>query len=529
MNRIGIIFGAGLFLLGSLAGIGITFLMTSGENQGAPGDGASTSSEPRILYWVAPMDPNFRSDSPGRSPMGMELIPVYEGEEGSDDGNYVEINPAVINNIGVRTARVHRQSFSQTVNAVGYVRLVDDLTSVVDVRSEGWIENLPVAAIGDQVEAGSLLFSIYAPDIATAQSEYLQAVRTGRQALIDASASRLTALGMTRGQIQALARRGSPATQTSILSPRTGIVTELAVREGAFVRPGNHIMTIADLSEVWVIVDVFEDRIAQIEPGQSVRITTGAQRGREWIGEVEYIYPTVDPQSRTVPVRIRLNNDDLSLRPDTYVNAVLESAPRSNVLMVPREAVIRTGQSERVIIHDGEGRFQPAGIVTGAESGGMVEILSGIGEGELVVVSSQFLIDSEASLQGVMLRMSPPGEIAGSGHQTDPSVRDEPIDGVGVVDSLMAGHGMIDITHEPIEALDWPTMSMSFLTLDGVSLDTISVGDRVRFALQQDGGNWRISAIATLEDEAIDHSAHQMPPDEAEAEADPHADHGDHQ
>jgi membrane fusion protein, copper/silver efflux system len=190
--------------------------------------------------------------------------------------------------------------------------------------------------------------------------------------------------------------------------------------------------------------------------------------------------------------------------------------------------VIRTGQSERVIIHDGEGRFQPARIVTGAESGGMVEILSGIGEGELVVVSSQFLIDSEASLQGVMLRMSPPGEIAGSGHQTDPSLGDEPINGVGVVDSLMAGHGMIDITHEPIEALDWPTMSMSFLTLDGVSLDAISVGDRVRFSLRQDEGNWRISTIATLEDDALDHSGHQMPADEAE-DVDPHAGHGDHQ
>lgn len=529
MNRNGIIFGAGLFLLGSLAGIGITLLTNSGGNQGASDDEMGTNTEPRILYWVAPMDPNFRSDEPGRSPMGMELIPVYEGEEASGDGNYVEINPAVINNIGVRTARVHRQPFSQAVNTVGYVRLVDDLTSVVDVRSEGWIESLPVAAIGDQVEAGDLLFSIYAPEIATAQSEYLQAVRTGRQALIDASASRLTALGMSRGQIQALARRGSPSTQTSILSPRAGVVTELTVREGAFVRPGDHIMTIADLTVVWVIVDVFEDRIAQIEPGQSVRITTGAQRGREWIGEVEYLYPTVDAQSRTIPVRIRLDNADLSLRPDTYVNAVIEAQPRSNVLMVPREAVIRTGQSERVIIHDGEGRFQPAQVVTGAESDGMVEIISGLAEGELVVVSSQFLIDSEASLQGVMLRMSPPGEISGSGHQTDPSERDDPVAGVGVVDSLMAGHGMIDITHEPITALDWPTMSMSFLTLDGVSLDGIAVGDRVAFSLSQEGSNWRISAIATLEDDAMDRGAHPMPPDEAEAEPDPRAGHGDHQ
>ncbi len=516
MNRSWLIIGAGLFLLGLLVGIGFTLLTISGGNQGASDGEASASSEPRILYWVAPMDPNFRRDEPGLSPMGMELIPVYEGEASADGGNYVEINPAVINNIGVRTARVHRQTFSHTVNAVGYVRLVDDLTSVVDVRSEGWIENLPVAAIGDQVAAGDLLFSIYAPDIATAQSEYLQAVRTGRQALIDASAARLMALGMSREQIQALARRGSPAMQTRILSPRTGIVTALSVREGAFVQPGNHIMTIADLTEVWVIVDVFEDRIAQIEPGQSVSITTGARRGREWIGEVEYIYPTVDEQSRTIPVRIRLGNDDLSLRPGTYVNALIEAEPRSNVLMVPREAVIRTGRSERVIIQDGEGRFRPAQIVTGAESGGMVEILSGLTEGERVVVSSQFLIDSEASLQGVMLRMSPPGEISGSGHQTDPSIRALAVEGVGVADSVMAGHGMIDITHEPITALGWPTMSMSFLTLDGVLLDGISAGDRVTFSLSQEGGNWRISAIATIEDDAMDHDAHQMPADETE-------------
>lgn len=542
MKRTWLLFGAAVFLLGSVAGIGATILMTSGDNQGAPGGGSGASEEPRILYWVAPMDPNFRSDQPGQSPMGMDLIPVYEGEEGSDDGSHVEINPAIINNIGVRTARVHRQSFSQTVNAVGYVRLVDELTSVVDVRSEGWIENLPVAAIGDQVEAGDLLFAIYAPDIATAQSEYLQAVRSGREALINASASRLTALGMSRGQIEALARRGSPPSRTSILSPRTGIVTELEVREGAFVRPGDPVMTIADLSEVWVFVDVFEDRIAQIEPGQSVRITSGAQSGRVWIGEVEYIYPTVDAQSRTIPVRIRLANDDLSLRPGTYVNAVIESDPRSNVLMVPREAVIRTGQSERVIIHDGDGRFQPARIVAGAESDGMVEILSGITEGELVVVSGQFLIDSEASLRGVMLRMSPPGEIPGSGHQTDPSERPMRADGVGIVNSVMAGHGMIDITHEPIAALDWPAMSMSFLTFEGVPLDEISAGDSVRFALTQEDGDWRISAIerveARLEENehddglgngATDRSLHEAPADTDEPVSDRDAGHGDDQ
>jgi len=499
MNRSWIVYAALLVLLGALGGAGLAIMLGLGGEQTLSGSESSPGNEPRILYWVAPMDPGYRRDEPGLSPMGMELIPVYEDGDSADNDTYVRINPSVINNIGVRTARVHRQAFSQTVNAVGYVRLVDELTSVVDVRSEGWIERLPVAAVGDEVEAGSLLFSLYAPGIATAQSEYLQAVRTGRQAMIDASVARLQALGMTRGQVQALARRGTAAALTGVIAPQAGIVTELSVREGAFVRPGDPVMTIADLSEIWVITDVFEDRIAQIEPGNVVRISTSAQPGREWTGQVEYIYPAVDPQSRTIPVRIRLENADLGLRPGAYVNAVIEADPRTNVLMVPREAVIRTGQSERVIIYDGDGRFRPARIVTGGESGGMVEILSGLVEGELVVVSSQFLIDSEASLQGVMLRMSPPGEIGGSGHQTDPSLASVPVEGTGIVNSLMAGHGMIDITHDPIAALSWPAMTMSFLTIEGLSLDGITAGDRVQFSLIEDGGNWRISAIDSLE------------------------------
>ncbi|MBI1236555.1 MAG: efflux RND transporter periplasmic adaptor subunit [Alphaproteobacteria bacterium] len=489
-------------LLGAALGA-VAMLFVRADTSAGTGQG----EERRILYWVAPMDPNFRRNEPGRSPMGMELVPVYEGEEPEGSSSFVEIDPRVVNNIGVRTARAQRAEFALTFAAVGYVQPIDENTSVVDVRAPGWIESLRVAAVGDQVALGDALFSIYAPEIATAQSEYLQALRSGRQAMIDASASRLRALGLTQGQIDALAQRGRATLQTSQFSPRSGIVTEMSVREGAYVQPGDQIMTIADLSDIWVRVDVFEDRIANISAGDTVRISTDAQPGRIWTGAVEYIYPTVDPVSRTISVRVRLENADFSLRPGMFVSARIDASPRTGVLTVPREAIIRSGQSDRVIISVGEGRFRPVRIVTGAEANDRVEILSGLEDGENVVVSGQFLIDSEASLQGVMLRMAPPGETAGPAAPSDLPPSPPIAEGTGIVDSLMPGHGMIDISHDPIEALGWPAMSMSFRTLDAVSLDNIAAGDRVRFSLTQSDGNWRISVIEAADAHQVDHES----------------------
>ena len=197
------------YLLGAaLVGAGLTVGFFSASFLNADGSGSSDSTEPRVLYWQAPMDPSFRSDTPGKSPMGMDLIPVYEGEEADPDGA-VLISPAVENNIGVRTAQVARADFYHTVSSVGYVRPDEDQTSVVDVRAEGWIEELPVAAVGDVVSAGDLLFRMYSPEIATAQAEYLQALRIGRDTLTSASRSRLMALGVTRDQISRIARTGN--------------------------------------------------------------------------------------------------------------------------------------------------------------------------------------------------------------------------------------------------------------------------------------------------------------------------------
>ena len=479
------------YLLGAaLVSAGLTIGFISANILGGENSSGSDSAERRVLYWQAPMDPSFRSDSPGKSPMGMDLIPVYEGEEADPDGAIL-ISPAVENNIGVRTAQVARADFFHAVSSVGYVRPDEDQTSVVDVRAEGWIEDLPVAAVGDVVSAGDLLFRMYSPEIATAQAEYIQARRIGRDVLISAAQSRLVALGVTRDQINRIARTGNADELVEVRASQDGVVIALEVREGSYVRPGAQLMTISDLSSVWILVDVFEDDALMVSPGQDVHIRSTADPSRTWHGVVEYVYPTVDPQSRSVPVRIRSANEDGALRPETYVNVTIDTEPHVQALTIPREAVIRSGQSDRVIVAEGEGRYRPARIETGMESDGRIEILSGLLEGERIVVSSQFLIDSEASLQGAALRMSPPGAIdEAEGTQVQQA------EGRGVIVSLMAGHGMIDLEHEPIEALGWPAMSMSFLTLDGVDLSEFAVGQSVMFDLQRnEDGEWRISAI----------------------------------
>jgi len=495
MNMRNLIAGAALLASGALLGAAGAFFLAP-ISDGPAGDG-----EPEILYWVAPMDPSYRRDEPGKSPMGMDLVPVYAGEEpgGAEEG-VVRIDPTVANNIGVRTAGVEQGVLSQRIETVGYVRPVEELTSVVDVRDEGWIEHLPVAAVGDVVERGDLLFSMYAPAILTAQSEFLQARRLGREALIESARARLVAVGMTQGQIEAVARSGEPSRLTEVRADQDGTVLEIGVREGQHVRPGARLMTIADLSEVWVVADLFQDEVHAVSPGQSVSMRTPDQPGRVWEGEVEYVYPTVDPDSRSVPVRMRFENPERTLRPNSYVNVTIEAAPRRNVIHIPREALIRTSQSDRVILALGDGRYRPARVVPGIESGGRVEIIEGLALGERVVVSAQFLIDSEASLQGAMLRLTPPEDVREPEEPAEP----EAVQGTGTVEAIMVDEGMTRLAHDPIPAIGWPEMVMGFEVADSLDLGQLSPGDRVEFEMVDTAdGAWIITAIAPMGEDAI--------------------------
>ncbi len=402
------------------------------------GDGKTATKERRILYWVAPMDPTYRSDKPGKSPMGMDLIPVYEGEE-PPDKTAVRIDPAVVQNLGVRTGIVERVTLHRRIESVGMVTPDENLLGHLHVRAAGWIERLHVKAAGERVKKGQLLLELYSPDLVDAQVQYLQALSIGQQSLIRAAEERLKALGMGARQIRRLAKRRRPDEWVRISAPQDGYLVALNVAEGMYVTPQTTIMSIADLKRVWVLVDVFEDQAPWVRKGDRAEITLAYLPGRRFSSKVDYVYPTVDPKSRTVKVRLVFANPDEALKPDMYAFATLHTAPKAHALVIPREALIRTGRNERVILALGDGRFRPARVVSGVESGEKIEILEGLREGERVVTSAQFLIDSEASLAGTILRMSPDAD-GMSDH--DMSGIETPPAGGGAGTGDHAGHDM---------------------------------------------------------------------------------------
>lgn len=416
----------GVAVAAVLTGIGLVWwLADTGSQRSAVESSAGGTRE--ILYWVAPMDPDYRRDKPGKSPMGMDLVPVYADEAGAaDDQPSLRINSTVINNIGVKTAPVERGTLYRQIETVGFIAPDANRIEHVHVRTEGWIEQLEADTEGDRVEAGQLLFRVYSPALVSAQDEYLQALRSAQAALIRAAGSRLVALGMRSDQIDALKTRRAVRQLFDVRAPIDGFVMELNVRQGMFVQPGTTIMSLADLSKIWVDVDVFENQIDWVEAGQTAHMKLSYAPEREWTGEVDYVYPTVRPESRTARVRLAFDNPDLALKPNMYAEVTIDGAPRHNVVQVPSQAVIRAGNGERVILSLGEGRFRPARVRAGLESEGRVEIVEGLAEGEKVVVSSQFLIDSEASLDASLLRLL--DETPEQSHGTD-AHRHEPNDG----------------------------------------------------------------------------------------------------
>ena len=396
----------GVAVAAVLTGIGLGWwLADTGSQRSAAQSSARDTRE--ILYWAAPMDPNYRRDKPGKSPLGMDLVPVYADEAGAaDEQPSIRINPTVINNIGVKTAPAERGTLHRQIETIGFIAPDANRIEHIHVRAEGWIEQLEADTEGDRIKAGQRLFRIYSPALVSAQDEYLQALRSGQATLIRAAGTRLRALGMRADQLETLKSRGEALQLFDVRSPIDGYVMELNVRQGMFVQPGTTIMSLADLSTVWVDVSVFETQIDWVEAGQAARMRLAFAPDREWLGEVDYVYPTIRPESRTARVRLAFDNPDLALKPNMYAKVAIDGAPRRDVVHVPSQAVIRAGGNERVILALGDGHFRPARVRTGLESGGRVEIAAGLAAGEKIVISSQFLIDSEASLDASLLRMS---------------------------------------------------------------------------------------------------------------------------
>lgn len=369
--------------------------------------------EKEVLYWVAPMDANYRRDKPGKSPMGMALVPFYAG--GSDDGSSVTISPAVMQNLGVRTQKAELTQLWRGIDTVGYVGYDKSKISHIHLRTEGWIDKLAVESEGDHIKKGDFLFDIYSPKLVNAQEEMLTALSSGNKGLIRASKERLSALGISALQIKELEKTKKVKQHISTYASQSGVVSSLPVREGMFVSPSQKVMTLSDLSSVWLTAEVFERQSQWIEVGQSAEVSLSFLPGKTWQGVVDHIHPSLDPKTRTLKVRLHFDNPGEQLKPNMYTNVKIYGGAKKNIVVIPLEALIRTGREQRVIIALGEGKFEARQVNAGMESGAFVEILKGIKPGEEIVVSGQFLIDSEASARASFARMEEPDTMGMSG------------------------------------------------------------------------------------------------------------------
>lgn len=456
-------------------------------------DGAAGPEGPKVLYWVAPMDPNFRRDEPGKSPMGMDLVPVYEGEEPAGNPAEVRLSPLEIAAIGVRTAVARVEPVARRIETVGFVGYDEHRTSHIHTRVEGWIDRLSVRAVGDRAARGDLLFTLYAPEITVASSELLRAERRADAAEIARTRLKLRNYGVTDAQIDEMAAAGEPAQFLRVHAPRDGVVTALAAADGMFLKPETRAMTLADLSSVWLLVDVFErDAGLVTETGWRVRARFEHLPGRTFEGEIDYVYPELDARTRTLPVRLRFDNREGLLRPNMFGAATLEPEAAREAVTVPGEAVIRTGRAERVILKTGEGTFLPRLVTTGPGgdfgAGGRTEIVQGLAPGEEVVASAQFLIDSESALGAGLARLAP--------------TEAEPAHGTGVLAAVDAARRSVAIRHREIDALGWPALETRFAARADVALDGLEPGAEVEFSVVR-GADGLLALTALGADDGI--------------------------
>ena len=385
--------------------IGIFIGRSMDSSSGMSGDSGS-SAEREVLYWVAPMDANYRRDEPGKSPMGMDLVPVYADEVGGQPG-VVKIDPTIVNNLGVRTVRAERGELSRRIETVGYVGYDEDTVQHVHTRVEGWIEKLVTKASGDPVEKGQLLFELYSPTLVNAQEEYLVALRSSNKLLLKASRERLASLGVTSSEITRLDKERKIRRLIRVYAETDGVIAHLGVREGIFVTPATEIMSVAKLDTIWVIAEVFERQAAWVKAGQSAKVELDYLPGEVWDGTVDYVYPELDPKTRTLKVRLRFDNQSERLQPNMFARVTILGEGFGNVVHIPREALIRGGSVNRVVLALPNGRFRSQPVKVGIESGDRIAIRKGISEGDLIVASGQFLIDSESNIEAALERMEP--------------------------------------------------------------------------------------------------------------------------
>lgn len=447
----------------------------------------------RVLYWHDPMVPGQKFDKPGKSPfMDMQLVPVYA--DGAGDEGKVTISPRVQQNLGVRTAEVTKGTLSPAVEAVGSVAYNERDVAVVQARTNGYVEKLYVRAPLDPVRQGQPLAELYAPEWVAAQEEYLSVRRmsgTGLEPLLEGARQRMRLSGMTEEQIRLVETTAKVHPRLTVTAPVGGVIAELGAREGMTVMSGAPLFRINGLGTVWVNAEVSEAQAAMVRPGNPVEARAPALPGEVFKGRVSAILPEVSPATRTLKARVELKNPGGRLMPGMFAKVDFTPAARKETLLVPTEAVIQTGTRSVVIVAQSDGKFTPVDVELGVEANGQSEVRKGLDAGQKVVVSGQFLLDSEASLRSTATRMSDMPAAAAS--KTGDAIHR----GEGKVESIDKDEVML--SHGPVPSLQWGAMTMGFKLPAASAPPNLRVGDTVAFEFRQGkDGNFEITRISSI-------------------------------
>jgi RND family efflux transporter MFP subunit len=383
---------------------------TQDQKEASAPSGAKELREKKVKYWVAPMDPEYISDKPGKSPMGMDLVPVYKDEKNdrSAAGGEVRIDPVTVQNMGVRVAHVRRRELTRAIRTIGEVDIAEDALSVVNLRYSGWIEKIYVDETGTHVKKGQPLFKIYSPELVQAQQEYINAAKSaGPDSPLAASArTRLELAGVSSWLIKKLDVKNEAFKTITVSAPQSGYVLHKNVVEGSRIMAGKDLYRIGNLTAIWVNVELYEFDAPYIRAGLPATMELPFQKGKTYEGQVAYVYPTLDRKTRTLKARLEFPNPGLGLKPGMFATVWVEAERKHKVLAIPTEAILHSGQRQLVFVAKGGGRYEPRPVVTGLSGDGhLTEIISGLRENEVVVTSGQFLLDSESQLQEAVAKL----------------------------------------------------------------------------------------------------------------------------
>ena len=447
--------------------------------------GASAADTRKVLYWHDPMVPAQRFDKPGKSPfMDMQLVPVYADSDPTTSG--VKVSPQVQQNLGIRSAIVRRAEAASSFDAIGTVQFDERLSVAVQTRVAGYVERLSVRAPMERVRRGQTLATIYAPDWLGPQNELLALKRAGVSAeLVGAARERMRTMSIPPELIAQGEKNGIAQARFTLSSPVSGVVAELGVREGVAVTPGTTLFRISGLEQVWAVAEVPETQAGRLVRGQKVKAVLQSDASQSFSGELKEVLPEVSASTRTLKARFEVDNKAGKLTPGMLFRLQL-TGPKSTLLVVPAEAVIRTGKRAVVIVHKEGGVFEPREVALGVDVGEDVEVVRGLAEGERVIASGQFLIDSEARLRSVLGSMAAaPSAAPPAGAVSAPTALPGLHAGDGKVESVAPD--AITISHGPIATLKWPAMTMGFAKPSAAAFPGVRRGDTVHFEFKEGG------------------------------------------